>query len=102
MVIEWTDPALDDLQAIRDYIGRDSPYYARRFLERVFDAAEHLQTHPQLGRLVSEADRPDVRELVYQGYRIIYRISTDRIQILAVIHGSRDVAGAEAKPWDFD
>ena len=38
MVIEWTDPALDDLEVIRDYIGKDSPYYAKRFIERIFDA----------------------------------------------------------------
>jgi len=38
MLIEWTDPALDDLETIRDYIGKDSPYYARQFIERIFDA----------------------------------------------------------------
>jgi len=26
MLIEWADPALDDLEGIRDYIGKDSPY----------------------------------------------------------------------------
>lgn len=55
MEIEWTDLALDDLEDLRDHIGRDSPYYARRFLERVFDALENLQNHPQIGRLVPEA-----------------------------------------------
>ena len=52
MMLEWTDSALDDRELIRDYIGKDSPYYARRFIERVFDATENLQDHPQMGRQV--------------------------------------------------
>ena len=32
MNIVWTDPAILDLESIRDYIGRDSEYYAARFV----------------------------------------------------------------------
>lgn len=45
-----------------------------------------------MGRLVPEADREDVRELIFQGYRIIYRTKPDRVQIITVIHGSRNLA----------
>ncbi len=75
MALEWTDPALDDLEDIRDHIGKDSPYYARRFIERIFDAAAALHDQPQMGRLVPEADRQDVRELIFRSYRIIYRLN---------------------------
>jgi toxin ParE1/3/4 len=101
MQIEWSDAALDNLEIIRDYIGKDSPYYARRFIERIFDAAEALQDHPQMGRQVPEADRDDVRELIFQGYRIIYRTKSDRVQVITVIHGSRNLAAKEGKPWDI-
>lgn len=101
MVLEWTDPALDDLEALRDHIGKDSPYYARRFIERIFEAAEKLQDHPQIGRSVPEANRDDVRELIFQGYRIIYRTMPHRVQILTVLHGSRDLAARDSKPWDI-
>ncbi len=100
MLIEWTDPALDDLEDIRDYIGKDSPYYARQFIEHIFDATKTLQDHPELGRLVPEADRKDVRELIFQNYRIIYRTKQDRVQIVSAIHGSRNLAAKEIKPWD--
>jgi addiction module RelE/StbE family toxin len=101
MQIEWTDPALDDLEAIRDYIGNDSPHYARQFVERVFAVVEKLQDHPHIGRPVSEADHGDVRELIFQGYRIIYRTKPDRVQIATVIHGSRKLAAKETEPWDI-
>jgi len=100
MELEWTDPALDDLETIRDYIGKDSPHYARQFIERVFHAAEKLQDHPKMGRQVPEADQDDVRELIFQGYRIIYRAKPERVQIITVIHGSRNLAAKEVKPWD--
>jgi len=49
---------------------------------------------------VPEAEeRTDIRELIFQGYRIIYLIQPELITIIAVIHGSRDLAGMEGKPW---
>jgi len=93
---------LDALKGIRDYIGRDSPYYARRFIERIFDAAEKLQDHPKMGRPVPEADQDNVRELIYQGYRIIYRTKPERVQVLTVLHGSRNLAAKKIKPWNTD
>ena len=65
MRIEWTDPALDGLEAVRDLIAKDSPYYAKRFIERIFEAVETLSEHPEIGRRVPEADRDDIRELIY-------------------------------------
>ncbi len=100
MKIEWTEPALDDLETIRDYISKDSPYYARQFIERIFDAVKVLQGHQKIGRPVPEADHKNVRELIFQGYRIIYRVKLDRVQIAAVIHGSRNLSAKENKPWD--
>lgn len=99
MRLEWTDPALDTLEGIRNYIAKDSPYYARHFIERIFEVAEKLQDHPRMGRSVPEAGRDDVRELIYQGYRIIYCTLPDRVQVLAVLHGSRNLATKEVKPW---
>jgi len=42
----------------------------------------------------------DVRDLIYQGYRIIYLTLPEKIFIVTVIHGSRNLAGEEVKPWD--
>ena len=56
---------------------------------------------PKIGRRVSEAEgRENVRELIYQGYRIIYLTRPERVFILTIVHGSRDVATKEVKSWD--
>ena len=41
-----------------------------------------------------------MRELLFQRYRIIYLVEPERVRILTVVHGSRDVEGRESKPWD--
>ena len=40
MRVNWTEPALEDLEAIKAYIAKDSSFYARQFIERIFDAAK--------------------------------------------------------------
>lgn len=91
--IEWTEPALGDMQGIRDYISKDSPYYATRFIERVFEHVEKLADFKEIGRRVPEAgDRQDIRELIFQGYRIIYLVGNATVKIIAVIHGSKNLS----------
>ena len=100
MTIEWTEPALRDLEGFRDCIRRDSKYYADRFVERIVSAVENLARFPQVGRVVPEAKNPALRELLYASYRIMYRIEPDRILLIAVVHAARDWASKETKPWD--
>ncbi len=81
MRIRWSERARTDLHRLRDYIAEDSPYYARRFVAKVIASVEKLTDHPHIGRRVPEADRDDVRELIFQGYRIIYLTETDHLYI---------------------
>lgn len=101
MKIEWTDPAIADLAAIRDYIARDSEHYAVQFVGRIIAAAEKLESFPEKGRKVPESlETEGVRELLFQSYRIIYRLRGERIQILTILHGARDLGQMTPKPWD--
>ena len=100
MKLEWAEPAVLDLESIRDYIAKDSEYYAARFVARITEAAETLPNHPLIGRAVPEAEDNAIRELLFQNYRIIYRAESDRILILTVLHGGRDLSRLEPKPWD--
>jgi plasmid stabilization system protein ParE len=55
MRVSWTEPALEDLVAIQAYIAKDSIFYARQFIEGIFDAAAKLEAFPEIGRRVPEA-----------------------------------------------
>lgn len=100
-MIEWSQRARADIRDLKAYIAKDSPYYAQCFTERVIASVEKLEKFPKIGRPVPEAkSRDDVRELIYQGYRIIYRTLPERVFIVTIIHGSRDLAGNETQPWE--
>ena len=101
MRVEWTDPAVADLTAIRDYIARDSEHYATQFVGRIIEAVERLPLFPEMGRRVPESRIKDrVREILFQNYRIIYRVASERIQIITVLHGARDLRRMKPKPWE--
>ena len=87
--IEWSSKAENDLNEIIDYIAQDSLEYALSFYEQVREKVENLILFPKMGRIVSELDEPNIRELFLRNYRIIYRISEKKIQIVRLFHGSR-------------
>ncbi len=83
------------MEAICLFIARDSPRFAEMFAHRVFIATDRLADFPYLGRVVPEISRDDIREFILQGYRIIYRILSDEVEILTVHHGARLFRGLE-------
>jgi plasmid stabilization system protein ParE len=42
---------------------------------------------------------PELRELLVGSYRVIYRRQANRVEIVLVIHGRRNLAGLEPKRW---
>ena len=99
-ILEWTEPAIADLENIREYIANDSAEYAGAVIERLITSVERLKSFPESGRLVPEAPNTRVREILVSGYRIIYRLRKGRAQIVSVVHSARDLAGMRPKPWD--
>jgi toxin ParE1/3/4 len=90
--IVWSLPAVTDLENIRDYIARDSERYAFTFVEDMLTTSRPLSTLAERGRIVPEINRPSVRELLVKRHRLIYEVSPQQIDILAVIHMARDLS----------
>ena len=88
--IIWTPFALEDLQAIYDYIALDSPTYATRFTDKLVDRVDILLEHLEAGRVVPEFENDLIRELIEGSYRIIYVIrSINEIGIVRIHHSAR-------------
>ncbi|MBV8780028.1 MAG: type II toxin-antitoxin system RelE/ParE family toxin [Phycisphaerae bacterium] len=85
----WSPESLDDLDALAEYIARDSRIYAGRMVRRIREAAQHACRFPEIGRVVPEIERESVREIIVSPYRLIYSVESDRISVIAVIHGAR-------------
>lgn len=85
----WALEALDDIDAIAQFIGRDSQVHARRVVSEIMELGELLLAQPRMGRIVPELDNDSIREHFIYSYRVIYEISKENIHVIAVIHGKR-------------
>jgi len=86
--IEWTLPALRDVQAAGEYIAQDNPEAAVRMAERVREAVEYLPEHPSMGR---PGRLGGTRELVVSGtpFVVVYWTRRNTVQILRLLHHAR-------------
>jgi Plasmid stabilization system protein len=102
--IKWTEKASENLLAIFDYIASDSKVYASRFIKSLIEAAGKLETMPYCGRIVPELENYGFREVLYRDYRIVYRILKNNadVEILAVIHGAREMKPLLAQDWELN
>jgi plasmid stabilization system protein ParE len=89
--IIWTDPALQELDAIAEYISLDNPAAASALVDQVFKKAERLVDFPQSGRCPPELPNSVYRELVIPPCRIFYRENMDRILVLYVMREERQL-----------
>ena len=87
--IRWAPAAVDDLQAIREYLREHHPALAQSTIKRLYNAARSLKQFPNRGR---NGQAENTRELVTSPlpYIIVYRVDSDFVHIFRVIHGAED------------
>ena len=81
----WTEPALNDLDAIADYIALDKPDAARRYVQRIFQAVERLALFPKSGSISPELPHLPYRQVIVPPCRVLYRIDDQDILIIFVM-----------------
>ncbi|HEV3026313.1 MAG TPA: type II toxin-antitoxin system RelE/ParE family toxin [Planctomycetota bacterium] len=92
--VSWSPSSLLDLDSIADFIARDSAHFASLFVQSIVAKVEKLSEFPLSGRVVPEYGREDLREFIFENYRIVYRVRGDLIEVAAVIHGARELPQA--------
>src|ERR1700679_1453661 len=85
--VSWTEPALQDLDAIADYIALDNPEAARQRVQRVFRHVQQLIRHPESGSRPPELRKSRYRQIVEPPCRIFYRYDGKRVFVLHVMRG---------------
>lgn len=94
--LHWTPQAIDDLEAIFEYISHDSRSVARLFVEKIYYRVDQLRHFPLSGRMVPETEDNAIRELIYKNYRIVYQLlNKDQVRILTVFHSSKNLDETE-------
>lgn len=87
----WTEPALQQLDQVAEYIALDNPAAARQLIRIIFDKTERLADFPKSGRIPSELPDSVYREVVVPPCRIFYRLAEAKVLILYVQREERQL-----------
>ncbi len=87
--IIWTEPALQDLNEIAEYIALDKISAANKLVQKVFSSTERLEQFPKSGRKPPELENSRYLEIIVNPCRIFYRVEKDKIYILYVMRSER-------------
>lgn len=97
MKIVWSPLALDRVNEIADYIAENSVEAAKVWLVDGFGVVDRLADFPESGRMVPEVKRPNIREIIFKNYRIIYRVERKQVSVLTVRHSRQRLPLKEVK-----
>ncbi|MBX3175593.1 MAG: type II toxin-antitoxin system RelE/ParE family toxin [Gemmatimonadaceae bacterium] len=86
----WSPLAERQAEEAYEYIARDRPDAARKWLTELIDRVDGLHRFPRRGRVIPEIGRPDYRQILHHPYRVIYVVREGRVEVLAVRHLRRD------------
>ena len=89
--IKWTEPALNDLIEIAEYIALDKPAAAKKLVRNVFKSIKRLKDFPESGKKSSELPKTNYREVIVGPCRIFYRVEGKKAFILYVMRGEREL-----------
>ena len=95
MKVHWTETAEQQLDSIYAYVAQTSQSYAIRLVDKITSRTLQLAQYPLSGHKVPEYDLDQIREVSSPPYRIIYHITPDQIDVVAVIHASMNVLADE-------
>lgn len=91
MKVIWAPLAEEQVADAFAWIASERPAAAVKWFERLVEKAVSLSALPDQGRMVPEAQRPSLREVFVEPYRVIYHRDKDVLVILSVQHERRDL-----------
>ena len=89
--IVWTEPALDDLEKIAEYIALDKLSAAQVLVQKVITRVDTLSQSPNSGRKVPELSPSKYKEVIVGPCRVFYRVSEGTVYILHVMRVEREL-----------
>jgi len=90
----WSETAEKDLVSIIEHIARENPLQASKIFGDIRKIAANLRTFPDRGRIIPELKDQGItlyRELIIGPWRMIYRVSEDRVYVLSVLDSRQNV-----------
>lgn len=88
MVIKWSDFAKSNL---KDFIENSKMSEPVKYVESLVESADILKDNPEAGKILFYDKKKEVRQLIHNQHRILYRISENEIHIGSVLNTAQDL-----------
>ncbi len=86
MKIFWSTLALERVLEIAENKSEKDKKKGELWVDTIFAAVKRIEQFPKSGRKVPELNREDLREVLFESYRIIYKLNKEQIEVLTVRH----------------
>jgi plasmid stabilization system protein ParE len=80
-----------DLDDIWEFIAEDNIRAADRWIEKLFDAFDALARNSVMGHKREDLTAHPILFWPVGAYLILYRVQSERVEIVAVTQGARDI-----------
>lgn len=87
----WSEPALQDLDQIADYISLDDVHAAKRLVRAVFEKVDLLEIFPEMCPVPHDLPNSGYRHLIVGPLRIFHRVEGDLVYIVYVMRSERNL-----------
>ena len=89
--IIWTEPALNDLNELAEYIALSNELAASQLVQTVFDKIDRLAQQPESGRVPPELKSLNYREVIVNPCRVFYKAEKRKVFILFILRQEQDL-----------
>jgi plasmid stabilization system protein ParE len=85
MKVVFKDTFLHRLESQIEYISFDSPARARKFKSDLFKRIKEIPERPLSYRKSIYFEDESIRDLIFKGYTIVFRITEERVEVLGFV-----------------
>jgi plasmid stabilization system protein ParE len=86
MKIVFKDSFLKRLERQIDFIASDSPKHARIFKNELLARINNIPSNPRRNRKSIYFKDNSIRDLIFKGYTVVYRINEETIEIFGLVN----------------
>jgi len=90
MTIVFKESFLRRLESQLEFIASDSPKHARIFKNELLARINDIPSNPRLNRKSIYFNDDSIRDLIFKGYTIVYRINKKTIEIFGLVNYQKD------------
>lgn len=92
MIVRITKPARADIQSIFEHLATAAGYSkARQIIAEIRERCDGLSRLPERHQRLAGFEEQGLRRRVYRDWLIVYRIRSNHVEIIRILHGASDI-----------